>query len=138
MRWLKIASDTDLVKDEIDMGGVIIHVEWPAGSTRTWKGSNDTRKMYADYGRIPSTKGFDGDCCDAYCGPNRDSRKVFEVTQISRDTGEFDESKYILGVDNLETAKELYLAHMHPDNLGGIVEISWAEFKRLVDDVLAN
>jgi hypothetical protein len=136
MSWLITAEDP--IKKSCDFDGIQIDIEWPKGSIRTWKGSDYKRKMYADYGRIPSTIGADKEEVDVYVGDNRDSRKVFEVTQVRKDTGDFDEAKYILGADSLEEAQELYLAHMDQENFGGIVEMPWSEFKRLVDDVLAK
>jgi phage-related protein (TIGR01555 family) len=78
--------------------------------------------LTAGYGHFRRTKGADGMAVDCYVGPNLDSSKVFEVTQLI--DGQFDELKMVIGVDRMEDAIAIYLAAMPRERLGGIREIT--------------
>jgi hypothetical protein len=78
--------------------------------------------LTAGYGHFRRTKGADGMAVDCYVGPNLDSPKVFEVTQLV--DGRFDELKMVIGVDRMEDAIAIYLAAMPRKMLGGVREIT--------------
>lgn len=88
------------------------------------------RVMQAYYGHIRGSYGKakrdrmiggeDGMAIDCYLGPNPDSKLAYKVRQ-RRNSGEFDETKWIFGCDSMEQAKRLYLAHM-PLELFGMIE----------------
>jgi Inorganic Pyrophosphatase len=85
----------------------------------------------ASYGHIRGTwgKGEDGMSIDVYVGPDLGSDRIFKLSQIFPDTGEFDESKYIIGCWDADEAKALYLAHMPKRFFGSIKPIPFAELK---------
>jgi len=76
------------------------------------------------YGHIQKTRGADGMACDCYVGPNLESDRVFEVTQLVN--GQFDEHKYMLGFDSLEDARDTFLKVMPAAMFGGIREVGLA------------
>lgn len=79
--------------------------------------------MQAHYGYIKGTRAADGDEVDCYLGPNEMSQQAYIVTQLKKDTGEFDEVKLMLGFNSEEEAKTMYLNHYSNDArfFGGIV-----------------
>lgn len=122
----------DPIQKKIDMNGMEVWVEWPKGSTRKYESGFES-KMYADYGYIPDTKGSDGEEADVYVGPDQSSTIAFRVTQL-KDSGDYDEDKYMLGFTDEATAKAMYLQHMPPNKLGAIDKLSWDEFVSEVAD----
>jgi phage-related protein (TIGR01555 family) len=70
----------------------------------------------------------DGMNADVYVGSELGSDRVFAVTQLDYDTGEFDEVKFIIGVHKpIDEVAKLYQAIMTPQHFGGIVEITKEE-----------
>lgn len=117
----------------INFRGLEIVIEWPTGSTRTFDRSDAKRLMKADYGRIDGTKGKDKEEFDVYVNQDgKDSTNVFKVKQVSKD-GKVDEYKYMLGFENEEKAKEMYLEHMPEDLFGGIESIPFDKFVESVE-----
>lgn len=107
-------------KKLIDVHGLIISVENPKGSTRSGFDANGfvwTSRLTWDYGYISGYEGADGDSIDAFVGPNHQSDKVFVVNQIDPDTGDFDETKVMLGFDSEDEARRGYLSNY---------EVGWA------------
>lgn len=130
MTWLRTANDP--IKKSYDFSGIPIRIEWPKGSTRTWKNSDYKRLMKCDYGYIGKTEGNDGEEVDVYVGPGKSSKKVFEITQLKKDNETYDEDKFMLGFHSEDEAVEAYLQHMDPEHFGGITELSWDEFEKMV------
>lgn len=133
-RWV-MRQANDPLKKIIEINGVKVGIEWPKGSTRTWKhlpGNDYEKLMKADYGYIRQTEGEDGEEIDVYAGPKRDSDLAFVVTQLDKKTGEYDEDKIMLGYGSEAEAKASYLEHMEKAHFGGIKKLSWDEFLKLV------
>jgi hypothetical protein len=119
--------NNDPIQKVSRIGEIPIAIEWPSGSERRRIASDDPVKMRADYGYIPGTiERSDGMEIDAYLGPNKESRKVFIITQLSRER-QYDEPKYMLGYDTAAEAQDDYEYHIEkiPVKFGGIREESW-------------
>jgi hypothetical protein len=120
-------------RGKLDVDGVQVWVEYPKGSTRSGKrkdGTEWSRKMECDYGRIMGTEGADGDAIDVFLGGDLDSDKAFIIDQLNAE-GEFDEHKCVLGCNSLAAAKKLYLANYPKDwKCGKVTEMTLKEFKK--------
>ncbi len=129
-------------KAHINVHGLDISIENPAGSTRSGVSSNGEPwaiTMENHYGYIRSVdgefgiKGADKEHLDVYIGDHPESAKVFVVDQIDKDTGKFDEHKVILGATDQAGAEKLYDAHFNdgkgPDRRGAITEMDMPVFK---------
>jgi len=121
----------DEVKKTVFIDGIQINIEWPKGSTRKYP--DYERHMKCDYGYFAAIQGNDGEELDCYVGPNLKSKKVFQISQIHRDTAAYDEEKIMLGFDTKEQAAECYKYHISPDNMGDIREITIEDLKKRVD-----
>jgi len=121
----------DPLKKVVEVGGVKVGVEWPAGTVRKYKDGYQ-KLMKADYGYIRGTEGEDGEEVDVYVGPNPQSTRVFKLTQLDKKTGKLDEYKFMLGYESDGAAKASYLEHMEPSQFGGIEELSQEDFMKLV------
>jgi hypothetical protein len=113
-----------------------VSVENRVGSIRRGGHGRDAweTKMRNAYGRIPRTKGADGDALDVYLGPNEDAAYAYVVHQLCPETGEFDEDKIMLGFDSKEDAKKAFFKHYdEPEKyFGGIDQVSmWALKKKI-------
>jgi hypothetical protein len=109
-------------------------IEFTKGSKRPYRddaGNQQFKTMKADYGEVLGTKGLDGDAVDVYVGPDKDSDRVFVVTQMKRgDWAKVDEEKCILGTSSAAQAKKLYLSHYNDTRFcGAIKEMSMDRFK---------
>jgi len=128
-RYKKLANDP--LKDVINYVGMQIGIEWPAGSIRTWEGSDYSRFMHCAYGYVRSTTGEDGEEMDVYVGSNLEGAEdVYELEQLSRN-GSFDEYKYMIGFNSSFDAKEMFLKHMDPEQMGKMSTISPDDFVQL-------
>ena len=91
--------------------GLKIHVENPAGSTRSGKdkyGKKWAVQMPYDYGELVGSEGTDGDPVDVFLGTDTSSPFVFVIHQLNKHTGEWDEDKCMLGFKDSEAAKAAY------------------------------
>lgn len=105
-------------KKTIEWRGLSILIEYEPGDTRTGKDKNGQsweQKMQASYGRIGGVKGTDGEGVDVYLGDTLDAPYVYVVEQNDPDTGDFDESKVMIGWQSLEDAEQAYLVHYPAD-----------------------
>ena len=130
----KLASEP--VKRTVNFDGLECKIQQNPGDVREGVGEGGKpwkKLMKHSYGYIPKTKGADGMAVDIYLArdPVPGSR-VFIVKQLKHD-GSYDEDKVMLGFPGREDAKLGYLAHMKPQRLGGIQEISRDEFERYID-----
>lgn len=116
--------------------GLPISVENRAGSNRHWydpeADEHGTTKQLYPYGYVRGTLGLDGDEVDVYLGPDKDSEKVFVITQLKRfEFEEIDEQKIMLGFSNADEAKTAYLQHFNSARFfGNMKELTMDEFKK--------
>lgn len=117
--------------EEFDLHGLSIAIETPKGMARNGNGWQVV--MPAHYGYISGVTGADGDELDCYVGPDRDSRKVFVVDQLTLDGSRFDEHKVMLGFANAASAEKAYRAghHLSGMTFGAMTEMSMKHFKML-------
>jgi len=123
------------VKDSMTFQGMPIAVENPAGTIRKWHDprvpEDGETKMLYPYGYVKGTLGLDGDEVDVFVGPEKESDKVFVITQLQRfEFEEVDEQKVMLGFPDADRAKTAYLQHF--DNarfFGDMKEMTVEEFK---------
>jgi len=116
-----------------DFQGIPISVENRKGSYRSGTdrdGKEWRQKMDYHYGRIPRTRGNDGDAVDVFIGPNKTSDKVFIIEQVWPDTGKFDEHKVMLGfLTKAEAIRGYKSQYNRPGFYGGCITMSMQEFK---------
>ena len=110
------------LQGQIDFQGLDVAIENRKGSKRHWVDQNGDKGhtvMVHPYGYIRGIKGADGDELDVYVGPHRDSQTVFVVNQRHvNDKRRFDEHKVLLGFRTEQQAREAYLKHYKPTELG--------------------
>jgi len=113
--------------------GIPISVENRKGSYRRGvdpDGNPWEIKMDFHYGRIPRTRGADGDAVDVFIGPEKTSDKVFIIEQVWPDTGKFDEHKVMLGfLTKAEAIRGYKSQYNRPGFYGGCITMSIQEFK---------
>jgi hypothetical protein len=123
---------------QTDFQGISVSVENRKGSIRRGKkrdGEEWEVKMFWPYGRIPYTKGKDGEAVDCFIGPNKESQKVFVVHQRTPDGEHYDEDKCMIGFDGEEQARDAFLAHYDSQKfLGEITEMGIDEFKQKLSE----
>jgi len=118
----------------IKFQGLPISIENGKGSERHWideeTGETGSTKMEYPYGYVRGTEGTDGDEVDVFIGPNKESRKVFVITQLKKpDFKEIDEQKCMLGFDSAKEAKAAYMRHYNsPKFFKDMVEMDIEEF----------
>lgn len=126
-------------KGHVNVQGFNITIENPKGSVRSGvdeDGKAWETEMKSHYGYFKRSTGKDGDHIDVFVGDNPESRLVFVVDQIKPVTGEFDESKVMMGYNSVEEAKDAYMANYSPDWKGfsNITEVPSEEFKVWLND----
>jgi hypothetical protein len=115
-------------KGHLNIAGMNISIEHPAGSTRSGTDANGkpwSIEMKSHYGYVRGTKGKDKEHIDVFVKPGTPenySGPVFVVDQKKVSTGHFDEHKIILGAASIEEARQLYLAN-YTKNWEGIRSI---------------
>lgn len=94
------------------------------------------RTMTMGYGRVRGSYGHaeDGKSWDVFVGPNPESDKTFKIRQIDPDTLIHDETKYVVGCDTIEQARDLGLIQMGADRFGGIEPVKHAELSTYRQD----
>lgn len=98
----------------ITVGTLTILVENPRGSVREGEMGDGTKwqtLMQDDYGEIAGTEGRDGDPVDVFLSDTPDQGKIFIIDQVNPATGEFDESKVMMGWDDAQAAKRAYMSN---------------------------
>ena len=123
------------VKKKIVFKGFKIHLDQPAGSSRTWTYDDGRAPFTAhykhNYGFFPGVKGRDGDDLDVYVGPDKKSDKVFIWDKLKSDGKTLDEHKVMLGFNTTKLIKKDILDTMKMQKMvGPIKEISMGELKR--------
>lgn len=126
-------------KAHIKVQGMDITIENPKGSIRSGTDEDGRAwetEMMSNYGYFTRTTGSDGDHIDTFVGENPESTSVFVVDQVNPNTGDFDESKVMLGFNTPEEAKAAYLSNYEPDwkGFGSITPVSVEDFKSWLYD----
>jgi len=129
-------------KAHVTVQGMDITIENPKGSTR--KGVDEDGEAWENtmqhhYGYFKRTEGKDGDHVDVFIGPNPESPRVFVVDQVfvgGDKSGQFDESKVMVGFNTAEEAKAAYMSNYAPDwnGLSNITEVDVEDFKKWLYD----
>ena len=124
-------------KGHISINGFRITIENPKNSYRSGVDSNGKEwkiKMNNDYGYFLNSEGYDGDHVDVFLGDDFNSKKIYVVDQFIN--GKFDESKVMLGFNDIDVAKQNYLKNYEKDWKGfkKITEVSEETFKKWLYD----
>jgi hypothetical protein len=134
---------------ELDFGSIIdrilkwndlsIGVEYLPGQVR-FPGRKTSKKLRSGYGHIRGFVGADGEALDCYIFPElfkdeaqgQDAlhRRIFQVSQLSAEDGDFDEHKFMLGYKDMKSAREAYLTEMPISFFGGITEVTLADLEQ--------
>lgn len=116
-------------KGRFSMKGLTFVIENPKGSIRSGEGWSVVSPAHYGY-ILKNVSEADGDHVDVYIGPYPESKHVYVIDQVRFDDGKFDEHKVMIGFTSKEEAKEAYQAAFDgAAPFGGIVEMSWDEFK---------
>ena len=126
-------------KAHIKFQGMDITIENPKNSVRS--GVDENGKAWSNtlqnhYGYFTRTTGKDGDHIDTFIGENTESNMVFVVDQNNPETGRFDESKVMLGFNNIEEAQAAYMGNYEAGwkGFGSITPVSIEDFKKWLYD----
>jgi hypothetical protein len=118
----------------VDFRGLPVHIDRPLGHVQTGvdaKGKTWKRIYHVDYGFVPNTQGGDGTDLDVYLGLDKEAKDAHWVLQKKAD-GTFDEYKVMLGFEDPDMAKGMYLAHTPKKHFGGMATTSVETMKALV------
>lgn len=120
-----------------DVSGIPVYIENLMGTIRkggrfpfAWK-----VVMPADYGYIEGVGSAEGafEQLDCFVGKALDSKRIWVIDQLDRQTGAFDEHKCMLGFANQAEALDIYRKAYHDgkaaERIGGITEFRLDEFK---------
>jgi hypothetical protein len=125
-------------KAHVKIHGLPITIENPRGSVRS-KQKPDGKviwacRMPAHYGYIKRTLGADGDQLDLFIGEKDKSHFVYIVTQVTPNTGAFDELKCFLWFNSAKKALRCYDASFSdgsgPDRRKGMSGMDIDSFKK--------
>lgn len=149
-RVLKLVSEVRITEvidasEPLDFGSIIhqvikwntldIGLEYRPGEVR-FPSKRNSRKLRSGYGHIRNYIGNEGEALDCYLAPaffkddETPSERLFQVSQISPEDGDFDEYKMMLGFTNEDEAKSAYLREMPSDYFGGIEEVAIADLDK--------
>lgn len=131
--------NNDYKTGDFKLLGLNICIENPEGSVRAGideNGDSWSNKMTAHYGYIDGTKGNDGDEIDCFVKPGIDDSfdgHIYIIDQVDED-GELDEHKVIIGAEDRNEAKKIYLSNYADDwnGLGQIHAVSLDDFKEML------
>lgn len=126
-------------KGHVNVQGFDITIETARGEVREGKDENGkpfSNTMNHHYGYFKRTEGHDGDKIDVFIGNNPNSETVFVIDQVNPETGEFDESKVMLGFTSREEAKDAYMSNYEADweGFSAITEVGVEEFRKWLYD----
>jgi len=134
----EMAKAAGPVKRQMTVDGLRMKLEYEKGDVR-FKGAPHERIMKDHYGHIPGTSGMaeDGEAIDVYMNPvpTPPLGPVYRVKQLKKNTGELDESKYMVGYDSASQAKKAFLRNMPGWAFGSMVSQSLDSFKKKVGQV---
>lgn len=122
------------LKGKVVIRGIPITVENVPGSIR-WgydeKGLKWVNRLKNYYGYISKTEGNDGDEIDVFIGNEPENNKAFVINQKNPVSGLFDEHKIILCVNDIESAKKVYLQNYSKGWEKNIINIIPTNTKKL-------
>jgi hypothetical protein len=127
-----------IIDRKLSWNGLDVGVEYLPGTVR-FPGRRNSKKLRSGYGHIRGYRGVDGEALDCYLCPGlvpsrgeepKGSDRIFEVSQVSPEDGDFDEHKYMLGWDSVDAAKAAYLTEMPEEYFGRIREIAIADLEQ--------
>jgi hypothetical protein len=123
-----------IIHNVIKWNGLDIGCEYKPGEVR-FPGRKNSRKLRIGYGHIRGYRDNTGEAPDVYLAPEffndgTPSDRIFMVSQMSPEDGDFDEPKYMCGFPNMDAAKVAYLREMPQDYFGGIEEVSVSELAK--------
>ncbi len=121
-----VTDDSTPVKKIIEWQGFKIGLQYLPFEMR------HNKMLTAGYGMFQKTRGADKMAVDCYVGTNLKSPKLFVIEQLVN--GEFDEEKYVIGVNSIEEARQIYLEVMPEKMLGSIRECKIEELQKLRTD----
>ncbi len=131
-------------KAHVRIDGMAVSIENPLGTFRRGVSRDGTAwesEMFADYGYLKGTEGFDRepdgipgkDALDVFIAPGYQGGGgvVYIINQVDPVTGKFDEHKCVLGAGSAKEAKELYLGNYDKNWKGcdSVVARSLEDFK---------
>lgn len=147
------AQDTTDLAETLDYGSIIdrvlrwnnlsVGVEYLPGSVR-FPGRKYSKKLRSGYGHLRGYKGNDREALDCYIYPGllksepEGSDRIFLITQLSPEDGDFDEYKVLIGYASVKAARDAYLQEMPIDYLGGVKEITLADLEQFRRQPLVN
>lgn len=121
-------------KPSIKWRGLVLKIENPAGSVRTWRnpdGSTGAHMLWSDYGYAANSTGVDGDEVDVIIGPNLLSCDTVWVVHQRKagDWKAYDEDKSMVGFMSEGAARTAFLMNYNdPRFLGPITAMPVDEF----------
>ena len=123
-------------KGHVDISGLDVSIEQPAGSIRSGADSNGkpwSQQLKSHYGYIKRTTGADGENLDVFIKPGTPldwHGTVYVVNQANND-GNFDEHKGIIGASDEAEARELYLENYSKGwkGIGSVAAMPFEDFK---------
>jgi len=122
------------LKGRIIIRGIPITIENIPGSIR-WgydeKGLKWVNRLKNYYGYISKTEGNDGDGIDVFIGNEPENNKAFVINQKNPASGLFDEHKIILCVNDIDSAKKVYLQNYSKGWGKNIIDIIPTNTKKL-------
>jgi 5'(3')-deoxyribonucleotidase len=126
-------------KGDIIFKKLKIKIENPKGSIRFGFDRNGykwVQRMKAHYGYIcGKNDAGDGDKVDVFIGPNYNKSLAFVVNQNTEDN-RFDEHKVILGCNDMEEARKLYLANYQKgweSRIGSITQTNTKQIRNWIE-----
>lgn len=128
------AKPRGLTEKTIDFHGLPVSIDRPVGHVQNGidaRGKAWKRIYHVDYGYVPSTQGGDGEGIDVYTGLDKDVKSAHWILQKKLD-GSFDEYKVMLGFEDPDMAKGMYLAHTPKKYFGGVASTSIQMMKALL------
>lgn len=108
-------------KAHIYVKGMGISIENPKHSKRKWfnhetnESGSTTMQNHYGYFKNTSGNGKDGDAVDVFLGKYLEDFTTVYVVDQNNESGEFDESKVMLGFKNMKSAKKAYLRNYSKD-----------------------
>lgn len=132
LTYLNYGSIIDRI---LKWNGLNIGVEFLPGQVR-FQRSKTSKKLRSGYGHVRGYKGADCEALDCYLYPGllreepEGTERLFCVTQLSPEDGDFDEHKFMLGYKDIKAAREAYLQETPIEFFGGIQELTTADLEQ--------